>query len=201
MIKLLIFDWGDVCGTYDAAGFESFLKDEGCDITGLKRFFHEWKPRFDRGKITESRFWGALKDEVGFAGQWQTLAANSRKNHVPDLRLLEFIKMLRSRFSTALLSNMDPTSVRQIQREIHLEDYFDKVYFSCELGEGKLEKGIVRRILSEFKVAADQVVFVDDFAGNIEKGKSLGFHCIQYRSFEDFKRQLGRLINFQSPSR
>lgn len=201
MIKLLIFDWGDVCGYYDAEKFESFLREEACDTTGLKQFFREWKPRFDRGKITESQFWSALKAKVSFAGQWQTLASNSRKNHIPNLRLLGFIKTLRPRFLTALLSNMDATSVRQIQREIQLEDCFDKVYFSCELGEGKLEKGIVKRILSEFKVTADQVVFVDDFAGNIEKGKSLGFRCIQYRSFEDFKLQLGRLRDFKSSSR
>lgn len=193
MIKLVIFDWGDVCGSYDAEGFESFLRDEGCDTTGLKRFFHEWIPRFDRGKITESRFWNALKDEVGFTGQWQTLASSSQKNHVPNLRLLKFVKTLRPRFSTALLSNMGPTSVRQIKREIQLEDYFDKVYFSCEAGQGKLEKEVVQQVLSEFKVTADQVVFVDDFAGNIEKGKSIGFNCIHYSSFEDFKQQLKHL--------
>ena len=198
MIKLFLFDWGDVCGSYDVERFDGFLRQNGYDTKGLKQFFSQKKPDFDRGLMTESQFWNALKKEIGFDGPWQTLATNNQKNLVLNQRLLKFIKTLRQRFSVAILSNMDPTSIRQIRREIQLEDYFDKAYFSCELGRGKLEDGVVRRILSDFDVTADQVVFVDDFTGNIEKGRILGFHCIHYHNFDDFKRQLQGLLSIRT---
>ncbi|MEK6963374.1 MAG: hypothetical protein AABX70_03025 [Nanoarchaeota archaeon] len=56
MIKLLLFDWADVCGLYDLRVFNEFLERKGYSVDIARAHFGELKPAFDRDQVSEEEF-------------------------------------------------------------------------------------------------------------------------------------------------
>ncbi len=194
MIKLVLFDWGSVCGLYNIEVFNSFLKRLGYDASLVDGYFKEFKPQFDRDNISEEEFWGRLAQKLNFKEDWSILAQNNKKNLVVNWPLLDYIKELRKRVRTALLSNMDKTSIEAIRNEVKLSDYFEKVYFSSEHKTGKLEKPILEKIMLYFKVKLKEVLLIDDFPSNIYEAKTLGMQTVLFVGIDDLKQKLGTLL-------
>ena len=195
MIKLILVDWGDVCGLYDLEVFNTFLRTLGYDSSLVEVHFKEFKSQFDRDQLTEEEFWSKLAQKLGFKGHWSILAQNNKKNLVVNWPLMDYIKELKKRVKVALLSNMDKTSIEAIRSEVKLSEYFDKVYFSSEHKTGKLEKGVVDKIISDFKVKPEEMLFIDDFPGNIEKAKNYGMQTALFISIDDLKQKFsGKLF-------
>ena len=190
MIKLVLFDWGDVCCLYNLDVFNTFLKNKGYDQKIADAHFKELKSQFDRTEISEETFWNELSKKLRFKEHWSVLASENKKNLVVNWSLLDFIRGLKKKVPIALLSNMDKTSIAAIKNEVNLPDYFEKAYFSSEHGMGKLEKPIVDKILKEFKVKPEEILFVDDFPGNIEKAKRIGMQTILFIGADDLKSRL-----------
>lgn len=190
MLKLIVFDWGDVCGTFNKESSNVFFKKIGKNPKKIDEYFHQFKAEFDRNQLSEEEFWKGLAKHIGFSRKWEVLAQNSEENIQINWALLKFIQTLRTRFKTALLSNMDATSIAAIRHKVNLEKYFDKVYFSSELGLGKLERLVLEKMLDDFKVAPEEVLFIDDFPANIECAKEFGINTVLYSSLENLKNQL-----------
>src|SRR3989338_10188077 len=118
MIKLILFDWGDVCGLYNLNIFNSLLNKAGYDHRLVEIHFKEFKSQFDRDELTEEEFWEKLSRELGFKGHWSILAQNNKKNLMVNWELLDYIKKLKNKVKIALLSNMDKTSIDAIRRKV-----------------------------------------------------------------------------------
>lgn len=194
MIKVIVFDWGDVCGLYNLEVFSTFLKKLSYDSSISSKYFEEFKPKFDRAILSEEEFWSGLSKKLEFDYHWSILATNNKKNLIVNWPLLDIIKKLRSNFKIALLSNMDPTSISGIRSEVKLSEYFDKVYFSSEIKKGKLEKEAVDMVLKDFNATTQELLFIDDYSGNIEKAKSLGMKTLLFKDIQEFKKELNSLL-------
>lgn len=194
MIKLVLFDWGYVCGLYDIEVFNTFIKNLGHDSSLVEEYFKEYKSQFDRDQISEEDFWSKLAEHLGFKGHWSVLAQKNKKNLIVNWSLLNYIKELRKKVKTALLSNMDKTSIEAIKSAINLSDYFEKVYFSSEHQFGKLEKPVIDKIITDFKVMPKEMLLIDDFPGNVEKAKDLGMQTILFTGVNDLKLKISHLL-------
>lgn len=192
-IKVVIFDWGDVLGFYDLSRFDSFLIANNCN-TSTSDFFRKNKPNFDNGTLSEEQFWTKLKNYLHYKGTWKELATTNQNNLIINFNNLHIIKKIRKTKKTALLSNMDPTSVAKIKKEIKLEDYFDKYYFSYEIKQQKMNKTVLKKIISEFNVKPDEVLFIDDFKANIVKATDFGFKTIHYKNEKQLEKELNKKI-------
>lgn len=194
MIKLILFDWGDVCGLYNLDIFHDFISRAGYDSHLVEIHFKEFKSQFDRGELTEKEFWEKLAQTLGFKGHWSLLAQNNKKNLTINQDLMDYIKKLKNKAKIALLSNMDKTSIAAIRSKVSLNKFFDKVYFSSELKSGKLEKKVIEMIAMDFKVKPKEMIFIDDFPGNIEKAKSFGMQTILFIGNDDLKLRVDKSL-------
>ncbi len=194
MIKLVIFDWGDVCGLYNLEVFTTFLKKLDYNATLVDAHFKEFKSQFDRGSMTEEQFWTKLAESLNFKHHWSILANNNKKNLVVNWPLLDYITECRKKVRTALLSNMDKTSIDAIKSEVTLEKYFEKIYFSHNFKTGKLDKLVIDKLLDDFKVKPEECIFIDDFPGNITKAQKLGMKTILFVGINDLKTKLQQSI-------
>lgn len=194
MIKLVLFDWGYVCGLYNLEVFNTFLKKLGYDASLVEGYFKEFKSQFDCDQLSEEEFWGKLAGRLGFKEHWAVLAQKNKKNLIVNRPLLSYIKKLRKKVKIALLSNMDKTSIEAIRSEVNLSDYFEKVYFSSEHKTGKLEKAVIDKIVNDFKVKPKEMLLIDDFPGNVEKAKALGMQTILFTGVNDLKLKVSHLL-------
>lgn len=195
-IKHIFFDFGDVIGHFDIEHFNKFIEQNGGDSSVVESHFKEHKAQFDIDEMSEEEFWTTLGKLTRVQLQWEVIALNNRKNLMIDYRMIELIKQIS--IPKVILSNMDKTTVQQIREELPLDTLFKKSYFSCELKHNKMTSEILTSVCKENGVKPEEVLFIDDFEGNINIAKEFGFQAIQFTNYSQLKESLSALGFFSN---
>jgi len=123
---------------------------------------------------------GSIRDEF-FAGD------------ILDRTLLDYLRSLRGKYKTGLISNAWGDLRDFIVRE-KFDDAFDKMIISSEVGAAKPEPKIFQIALEQFGVKPNEAVFVDDFLINIEGCEKVGMKGIHFKDPESALKQLKKLL-------
>jgi glucose-1-phosphatase len=97
-----------------------------------------------------------------------------------DYRLVDYIRSLRQRHATALLSNAWGGLRERLKDEWGILDAFDQVVISAEVGLAKPDPRIFALTLERLKAAPSEVVFVDDFPENTQAAAAAGLHVVRF---------------------
>ena len=101
-----------------------------------------------------------------------------------------FFARLGKRYKLALLSNTDPIHVKHMEATYQFFEQFPVRIYSCAVGCSKPDPLIFQHALKALKVHADQAVFVDDIAANVDAAENLGMAGIQFQSPEQLAADL-----------
>lgn len=129
-------------------------------------------------------------------------AANSNKTsfaqvaigEFKDQDLLQFVAALRKQYKTAMLSNVDADSLSRRLPDEELQEYFDTVVISGEIGYAKPEPEAYGTVADRLGVRLDACVFTDDREEFCEAARAVGMKAIHYKSSDQFKRELHELL-------
>src|SRR5436190_8100325 len=94
---------------------------------------------------------------------------------------------------TAMLSNGVREIIGRVRAGRRLEDWFDVVIVSCEVGCCKPDPAIYQLCLEQLGEPAAQTLFVDDRAENLQAAESIGLQTLQFTGDESV-RLLRRLL-------
>jgi len=122
----------------------------------------------------------AIRDEF-FAGD------------IVDRTLLDYIRSLRSKYKTGLISNAW-SDLRDFIVKEKFDDAIDTLIISSEVGAAKPEPKIFQIALEQFGVRPNEAVFVDDFLINIEGCEKVGMKGIHFEDPETALQQLKKLL-------
>ena len=96
---------------------------------------------------------------------------------------LEFLKKVKSKHRTFLLSNTNDIHIQKINQDLQqhhaiadLSNHFEKVYLSYEINMRKPDAEIFEFVLKENGLLAHETLFIDDSAQHIATAKQLGIH-------------------------
>ncbi|WP_114194848.1 glucose-1-phosphatase [Edaphovirga cremea] len=182
---LYIFDLGNVIVDID---FKRVLgvwsKLSGVPLASLTERFNmgEAFQQHERGEISDEDFANQLCDEMGialsfeqFAAGWQALFIGLR----PEV--IAIMQRLRSEgHRVVVLSNTN-----RLHTEYWPENYpevaaaADYMYLSQDIGMRKPEEGVFKYVLNREGIPAQQAVFFDDVAINVEAARKLGIEAVQ----------------------
>jgi putative hydrolase of the HAD superfamily len=73
---------------------------------------------------------------------------------------------------------------------------FDYVFNSYYLGKSKRDPTLFEDVLGLMGIRAREVLFVDDYPGNIERAKGCGLHAVLYEDQKGISRELARFCPF-----
>jgi len=147
--------------------------------------------KIETGKITTEQFLSALQKETNNAtiklveSAWNAMLLN-----LPEERLA-LIKELKKDYSIFLLSNTNAIHIDAFKKQLGDEKWeefyglFDKLYLSHEVGLRKPNAEIFEHILTEQKLKAEEVFFIDDSPQHIEGAKKLGIQTHHLLDNED----------------
>ncbi len=110
-----------------------------------------------------------------------------------DRTLLDFLRSLRGKYKTGLISNAWGDLREYLLRE-KIDDAFDHMIISAEVGAVKPEAKIYQTALEQVGVKPKEMVFVDDFAVNIEGCEKVGIKGILFKDPDMTIRQLKALL-------
>lgn len=195
-IKNIIFDFGGVIINIDyhltAKAFEKL------GVTDFDRMFSQASQTdiFDRievGAITPSQFREELRriTNLNVSDQQLDDAWNAMLLDYPKHRL-DMLLSLKNRYRLFLLSNTNKIhkdcyyqSLLKEHGYNGLECFFEKLYFSHEVGLRKPEAPIFELVLKENGLRAEETLFIDDTAINLEMPAALGMNVYHLDKGED----------------
>ena len=112
-----------------------------------------------------------------------------------DYELVDYIRTLRGRYKTALLSNAFSNLREFVQTVWKFDDAFDEIVISAEVGLVKPDALIYRLALERLGVEPEQAVFIDDIFENIEGARQAGLHAIHFRGPGQARGELEKLLD------
>lgn len=123
---------------------------------------------------------GQIRDEF-FAGD------------VLDRDLLDFIQALRPRYKTGMITNAW-SDAREYLHKNRLDELFDGLVISAEVGVMKPEPQIYQIALERLKVLAEEALFIDDMPANVEGAQAIGMHGLLFRDAPRTRAELDKML-------
>lgn len=112
-----------------------------------------------------------------------------------DTKLVEFIRGLRGDYTTALLSNAWDDLRPLLVKFWRIEDIFDHIFISAEMGLAKPDPEIYRAVSKELGKEPSELVFVDDFIENVLAARKEGWSAVHFRSREGALAELAEYLD------
>ncbi len=206
MIKAVIFDFGGVIlRTQDWAGRRrweqklSLSKNEAEAIV----FNSEMGRKAQHGDISYDEHWAWIGQRFNLTQtELSAFATDFWAGDVLDEALVDLIRRLRPSIQTALISNAFDDLRASLTHTFAIADAFDVIVISAEEGVMKPEPRIYTIALEKLGLKAEETVFIDDFARNIEGATRLGMKGIHFQSDSDLVTELQALgLNISDPMR
>ncbi len=119
--------------------------------------------------------------------EMQTIRDEFFAGDIIDRNLIEFLRSLRGKYKTGLISNAWSDLREYIVRE-KFDDAFDNMIISAEVGAAKPSAQIYKIALEQLDVSPSEAVFVDDFYENIEGCEKVGMTGIHFKDAESALR-------------
>lgn len=192
-IKNIIFDLGDVILNIDVpVASLSFAKLSGREQAEILTLFQEKDlfRQFETGALNEEGFRNYIRELLVFPDWTDEMidtAWNSLLLDIPSERI-ELLKKLKAHYKLFLLSNTSSIHITQVNKILEaatgikkLDDLFDKVYLSYEMGLMKPAAEIYQQVLDQEGLVAEETLFLDDNLANIEGAAALGIATIHVR--------------------
>ena len=187
-IKNIIFDLGGVIINLDVPKtINSFVNLGFTNFSSLYTQANQISAfdAFDKGTISPNDFFKELKNVLNTDIDRKELitAWNAMLLDFPEHRL-RVLQQIKKQYRTFLLSNTNETHVtafEQILQQQHgisnLNNYFEKVYYSCRVKMRKPDSEIFKHVLSENNLIAEETVFIDDSEQHIKGALKLGIQA------------------------
>ena len=158
-------------------------------------FENESSARASLGAISTEEHWAAVVQRLGLPpAQADIVRQEFFAGDIPDLGLIAFIRSLRPKYRTGLISNAWP-DMRAFLVSQNIADAFDELIISAEVGIAKPDARIYQLALEKMGVAPAEAVFVDDFARNIAGARAVGMYAIQFTQPDETLEELKQLLN------
>ena len=197
-IKAVFFDLGGVIvRTEFQAPRQQLAEKLGMEYDDLDRivFNSDSGLRASMGEITSADHWALVLQRLKRpASELSLIRDEFFAGDIVDRTLVEYIRSLRGKYKTGLISNAWSDLRDFVVRE-KFDDAFDKMIISAEVGAVKPEPKIFQIALEQFGVSPNEAVFVDDFYANIEGCEKVGIKGIHFKDAESTMQQLKEILS------
>jgi glucose-1-phosphatase len=196
-IKAVFFDLGGVIVRTEFQTPRQQLADRlGMDYDDLNKlvFDSDTGVKASIGEISSAEHWAFVIKRLKRPGdEVAAIREEFFAGDIVDRTLVEYIRSLRGKYKTGLISNAWSDLRDFVVRE-KFDDAFDKMIISAEVGAMKPEPKIFQIALEQFGVSPKEAVFVDDFYVNIEGCEKVGIKGIHFKDAESTLQQLKALL-------
>jgi HAD superfamily hydrolase (TIGR01509 family) len=150
----------------------------------------------NRGLLSSHESNQQIADLLGIGvDEWRN---RIKHGEVKDDRVLAYARELKKRgYKTALLSNIGRESLSRRFSANELQDDFDVVVASGDVGVMKPDPEIYKHTAQLLGVALDECVMVDDRETHCAGARAVGMQSVCYDNFHESKRLLEQLLKQQ----
>jgi glucose-1-phosphatase len=203
-IRAVIFDLGGVLvRTEDRLPRDGLARRVGMTYDELSRLVFESESArlATLGKKSTQEHWESVRLELGISpDDFPDVRTGFWGGDALDRHLVDYVRSLRPRLKTGLLSNAWDNLRRVLNDTWEIADAFDDIVISAEVGISKPDPRIYELAVLRLGVLPREAVFVDDFPHNIEAAQRVGLKGILFRNSDQVRQDLEGLLNETNPS-
>lgn len=146
------------------------------------------------GEVTVDQHWQAVAKRLKVSKE-QIAAVESEffAGDVIDHAIVDYLRSLRPHYKTGLISNAW-SDMREYLIRKKLDEVFDTLTISAEVGVAKPEARIYHLALEQARVTPEAAVFVDDVPANIAACEVIGMKGILFKDPQEAMQQLKKLL-------
>ena len=149
-----------------------------------------------KGEITAAEHWEAAQEALGIPqDEIEKMKLDFWGGDTLDENLVNYLRDLRPQYKTALLSNAWDDLRQMIEEEWKIDDAFDEIIISAEVGLVKPDASIYQRMIADLDIVPAEAVFVDDFPENVAGARSQGLHAVQFNDSAQALRDLSQFLD------
>jgi glucose-1-phosphatase len=197
-IRAVIFDLGGVLlRTADFSPREKLADQLGMSRAELEEliFGGDSGGAVQKGEISLEEYWRNVQERLNYSpDEFKALIEAFFAEDGLDHELVDYIRKLRQGYKTALLSNATSDLRKQVAEKWCIEDAFDIMVISGEVGMIKPETGIFKLTLELLGVEAQEAVFVDDMLRNVDGARKAGLNAIQFQSTQQVQADIEQFL-------
>lgn len=182
----------------DATQSRAYERKMGLPESGLRGVMQR-SPYFRDavvGKRSGEELWRDIALSIGESPEnWRMLVDVYCSAIALNTKLVAFLRSLRPRYKTAILSNASLEVREFITETFHLDREFDLIIISSEEGIRKPEAELYSLALSRLDVRPDEALFIDDEQRYIDGARALGIHALQFKDAEQVIEEMKQYVD------
>ncbi|WP_455497775.1 HAD family hydrolase [Coprobacter sp.] len=198
-IKQYFFDFGGVLVDLDFnKSIEAFRKLGAIAPDSFySEIYNKTLRDFENGMIGEKEFFEKLRVLLKIKASDREIrkAWNMIIRTIPKYKLA-ILQKLKNSFPVYMVSNTNITHIEYTRTYLFrengytIDDYFDKLYFSYEVGASKPDSDFYRRVIADAGIDPSESLFLDDRTDNIDGARHAGFQVCHVRPEDDLREKL-----------
>jgi len=197
-IRAVYVDFGGVIMRTEDTGPRLRLAERlGMTSRALEKiiFESESSARASKGEILEDAHWDSVAEALGVSRpESDKITAEFFSGDRADTTLLDYLRSLRPERKVGLISNAW-SGLRALMVRENLDQVFDEMIISAEVGVVKPDPRIYRLALEKLGMLPEESVFVDDVLQNVEGARAVGMNGIQFTRPDDAMKELKQLLS------
>jgi putative hydrolase of the HAD superfamily len=202
-IRAVLFDFGGVLAQEGfREGLAELARQQGLDPQAVHQAAMDaiYESGYILGQGTAEDFRRVLHRKTGLAGDVHSLFRTIAARFTLRPRMFAVVRALRDeRYITAILSDQSDWLDR-LDARLHFFRLFDKVYNSYHVGKGKRDPSIFDDVVADLGLIPQQVLFVDDDPGNVERARLQGLKGLLFQNEDQCVHDIEALIELPLPS-
>jgi epoxide hydrolase-like predicted phosphatase len=194
----VIWDLGGVIlRTEDLSFREKWEARLGLDPWGLAEivFHNPVSQRASIGEATVDDIWNEVQTLLGLKSEdLFALRKDFFAGDQIDQELVGFIRDLKPKSKTGLISNAWPDIRHWIETEWHIDQVFDHMLISAEIQIAKPDLRIYHLSLQALNIVPECAIFVDDFIENVQGAHAAGMQAVHFQSADQARAEILDLL-------
>ncbi|MBI2010777.1 MAG: HAD-IA family hydrolase [Candidatus Colwellbacteria bacterium] len=192
--KALVFDFfGVLCSEVAPPWFHEHFPNRGHSLKD------ELMYPADRGEVSQENLFIQLAKLSGISAK--EIEEDWIKRAAINTELLNFIKEFKSLYKLGILSNSMSPYFHTITEDLGLDEIFDEIIISSEIGHTKPEPEAYQAVLTRLNVLPSETLLIDDNTQYINGAGELGIDGYIFISNQDLQLDLKNEFKGSSSSR
>lgn len=197
MIKAVLFDFGGVIAEEGFKnGLQAIALQQGLDpaVFFSKAQDLVYSTGYVLGQADEAAYWEAIRRETGLRMDDNQFRNEILNRFVIRPAMVNTVQDLKKKvFLVGILSDQS-NWLEELDQKYDFLRYFDRVFNSYHLHKSKKDPSLFVEVCAYLELEAQEVLFIDDNPGNVERAALKGLRTIHFRDVADFRQKLDKII-------
>lgn len=193
-IQAVVFDIGGVLmENIQEFYLPDLAREHGLDGDQLLRIGYRHGDAWGLGQASEEDYWRGILADAGLPPDLlPALVARTETYVKPIAETWTVVEALDARLRRGILSNTTWEWIRRIRAVVPLDDQFDPIVLSCDVGACKPGPAIYEHLLARLDLPPAAVLFVDDREENLSTAAAAGLEGVLFTGPASLRLELRR---------